>query len=72
MNSKESISKILSQAFIDAGFELEQEIHIEGLYLETVQTALLDYQLQTGNKLDVLEIPNLNRQYLTTNIEDYV
>lgn len=50
----------------------EQEIHIEGLYLETVQTALLDYQLQTGNKLDVLEIPNLNRQYLTTNIEDYV
>lgn len=51
----------------------EQELLIDGSYQETLRTALLELELQTGRSIPKIEeIPSLNKKYESTNYEDYV
>ncbi|MGB0871170.1 MAG: hypothetical protein ACPGSD_16390 [Flavobacteriales bacterium] len=50
----------------------EMENHIDDLYIETVRTALLDYQLQTNSKHSKIVIPPLHKNYTSTKYQDYV
>ncbi|MCT4665122.1 MAG: hypothetical protein N4A45_07810 [Flavobacteriales bacterium] len=51
----------------------EQERLIDGSYQETLRTALLELELQTGKSISKIEeIPSLTMKYESTNYEDYV